>query len=113
MGGDEPGELRGVVYLALEAVHAVHARHLGITTGADGGDEAVEAAIRGVIDDPPAAVVLGRPVDLEVEARLAVEAVELPQVADLAEDLGLVGVVTLPANGRVETVHCRVQLEAG
>jgi len=85
---------------------------LAVAAGADGGDDAVEGFICTIVDDPAATVVLGDARGLGVEARARVEAVALPELAYLADDLLAVGVAACPADRRVEAVHERVDLEA-
>lgn len=88
-------------------------RHLGVATRANGSDDAFEASPGRIVDDPPAELVLVHLVDLDVELGLVLEAVALPELLDLADNLLAVGVAALPPDGRVEAVHQGMDLETG
>lgn len=81
-----PSQLAAVINFPLELLHAWKSRHLGIPACAHCGNQALEAAIGRVIDDPAALIVLVRLGDLEVESRLALETVALPQQPELFDD---------------------------
>lgn len=102
-----------MINLSLEVVHALDSRHLRITTCSDSGDEAIEAAVRRVINYPPALIILRRAMHFEIEPGLVLEAIALPQLTDLGQDFTLVGVTSLPLNRRMEAIHCGMKLEAG
>ena len=55
--GGFPVEFRGVVDFAFEGFLAGYMRHFGITAASDGGHDAVEAAVRRIVDDPAALLV--------------------------------------------------------
>lgn len=104
-------QLAGVVDVALERVQPGQVGHLDVAAGADGGDQAVEAAVGRVVDDPAGLVVLVRLVDPEVEPGLVLEVVPAPELLGLVDDLLAVGISALPLDRGVESVHDGVDLE--
>lgn len=69
--------------------------------------------MRGIVDDPAAIIVLIRLVDFEVESRLLLEVVSLPQLSELLDDLLAVRISALPFDRRMESVHDGVDLQGG
>ena len=105
-------KLGRVVDWALELLLARDVRCLGITASSNRGDHAVVAALRRVVDDPAALLVLVDFLDARVEASLVLQAVALPQGLDLVDDLLAVGIAFGPLDGGVESIHQAVNLEA-
>ena len=101
-----------MVYRSLEILHAGHMRYLRLAASSNRSNYALKSSIGGVIDDPSAVFVFKYPVDLGVELRLCVQAIALPELPDLADDLLAVWISTLPLHRRVESKHERVDLEA-
>lgn len=89
----------------LKLLDTVNMRHLGITTSADGGNDALEVTIGGVVDDPAALSVLVDLLDPRLELGALIQPVRLPDMPHLAEDLLPVGVSAIPANRRVKSEH--------
>lgn len=106
-------ELGGVDDFTFELVRAVKVDHLWLATSANGRDETLVATVGGVVDDPSALLVLIHLVDPEVERRVLVELVQLPQLLNLLDNLRLVRVALLPVDGGVEPVHERMDLKTG
>ena len=106
-------EFRGVIDFAFEGFLAGYMRHFGITAASDCGHDAVEAAVRRVVDDPAALLVLIDRGDAGVEFGAVLQAVAFPKLSYLGDDLLAVGVAGGPADGGVETIHYAVDLETG
>ena len=111
--GSFPVEFGGVVYFAFEGFLAGYVRHFGLAAAADGGYDAVEAAVGGVVDDPAALLVFVDGGDAGIEFGAGLQAVSFPELGDLGDDLVAVGVAGGPADGGVETVHYAVDLQTG
>ncbi len=111
--GGFPVEFRGVVDFAFEGFLAGDMRHFGIAAASDGGHNAVEAAVRRIVDDPAALLVLRDGGDAGVEFGAVLQAVAFPELGYLGDDLVAVGVAGGPVDGGVETVHYAVDLETG
>ena len=111
--GGFPVEFGGVVDFAFERFLAGYVGHFGIAAAADGGHDAVEAAVRGVVDYPAALSVFVDGGDAGVELGAVLQAVAFPQLGYLGDDLVAVGVAGGPADGGVETVHYAVDLQTG
>lgn len=111
--GGFPVEFRGVVDFAFEGFSAGYMGHFGLATAADGGHDAVEAAVRWVVDDPAALLVFIDGGDAGVELGAVLQAVAFPELGYLGDDLMAVGVARGPVNGGMETVHYAVYLETG
>ena len=102
-----------MVDFAFEGFLAGYMRHFGITAASDGREDAIEAAVRGIIDDPAALLVFRDGSDAGVELGAVLQAVAFPELGDLGDDLLAVGVAGGPVDGGVETVHYAVDLETG
>lgn len=87
-------------------------RPLVLPTSPHSGNKTVEMAVGSVVDDPSAFLVLVNLVHLGVELCPGVKAVGLPDLSNLAEDLLAIRVASLPLNGRKESVHERMDLQA-
>lgn len=106
-------QLARVMDLALEVFHAINVRNFWVPAGADGGDDALEPAIRGVVDDPSPTFVLIDVLHRCVEPGAGVQAVALPEVRYLTDDLLAVRVTALPLHRRVKAVHHGMNLQTG
>ena len=102
-----------MVDFAFEGFLAGNVRHFGIAAAADGGHNAIEAAVRGVVDDPAALLVFEYGGDAGVEFGAVLQAVAFPELGYLGDDLVPVGVAGGPVDGGVETVHYAVDLQTG
>ena len=106
-------EFRGVVDFAFEGFLAGYMRHFGIAAASDGSHDAVEAAVRWVIDDPATLLVFVDGGDAGVEFGAFLQAVAFPELGYLGDDLVAVGVAGGPADGGVEPVHYTMDLQTG
>ena len=111
--GGFPVEFGGVVDFASEGLLARYVRHFGFAAAADGGYDAVEAAVGWVVDDPAALLVFVDGGDAGVEFGAGLQAVAFPELGYLGDDLVTVGVAGGPSDGGVETVHYAVNLQTG
>ena len=111
--GGFPIEFGGVVDFAFEGFLAGYVRDFGVAAASDSGHDAVEAAVRRVIDDPAGLLVLINRGDAGVEFGAGLQAVAFPELGYLGDDLLAVGVAGGPADGGVETVHYAMDLETG
>lgn len=98
--------------MTLEVFQAWELGHLGLAAGTDCGDNTLEVAIGGVIYDPASLFVLVDLLNGGIEPGPGFQAVFLPDLFDLTEDLLPVGVAALPLDGRVEAEHHGVDLKA-
>ena len=111
--GAFPVEFRGVVDFAFEGFLAGYMRYLGLAAASNGSHDAIEAAVRRVVDDPAALLVLVNVGDAGVEFGAVLQAIALPELGYLGDNLLAVGVAGGPVDGGVETVHNAVDLETG
>ncbi|KAK5633474.1 hypothetical protein RRF57_009188 [Xylaria bambusicola] len=72
--------------------------HLGVSAGTDCGNDAIETAIGGVVDDPAAMVVLVYLLDPLFKFGPRIKTVLLPYHLYLAKDLLTVGIPSIPLN---------------
>ena len=100
-----------MVDFAFEGFLAGYMRHFGLAAASNGGHDAVEAAVRGVVDDPAALLVLVHGGDAGVEFGAVLQAVAFPELGYLGDDLLAVGVAGGPVDGGVETIHYAVDLQ--
>lgn len=77
-------------------LHSRDVWHLGSTTGSNSTNNTTKTAEGHIVDDPSTQLVLEDPINLDVEASSLFEAVALPELPDLTEDLLLVRVSTIP-----------------
>ena len=105
-------EAGGVEDFALEGFLVGEMGDFGLAAGSDGGHDAVETAVGGVVDQPAALLVFVYGGDSGVEFGAVFEAVLLPQLGDLGDDLLAVWVAGAPLYGREEAVHDAVDLKA-
>lgn len=108
-----PSQITRVIDFPLELFHAWDVRHLGITTGSNGCNQAVivpEGRI--VVDKPTALIILLDTIDFDAEFCLFFKVVFFPDLLDLADNLLAVGIAALPFDGGMESVHEGVNLEA-
>lgn len=94
-----------MVNFTSEVLGTLELGHDGVAARSNSGNEAVEAAVGRVIDDPALLFVEICFVHFEVEASAFLEAVAVPELADLGDDLVTIGISALPLDGRVEAVH--------
>ena len=94
-----------MIHRPTKLLHTVHLGHFRVAAGADGGNEALEAAIGRVIDDPAALLVLVHLLHLGIEPRPRVQPVLLPDLTHLADDLLAVRIAALPLARGVEPVR--------
>ena len=111
--GGLPVEFGGVVDFASEGFLAGYMGHFGVTAASNGGHDAVEAAVRRIVDYPAALLVLIDGGDAGVEFGAVLQAVAFPELGYLGDDLLAIGVARAPVDGGVETVHYAVDLETG
>jgi hypothetical protein len=104
-------ELGRMVDFAFEVLLTRNVWHLGSSAGAYSSEYTIEAAIGRVIDDPTVLFVLVDLLYLGVESGLVFELVSVPKISDLLDDLRLLGVPSIPVDGRVEAVHKTVDLK--
>lgn len=90
---------------SVKVVHASDLGHLGITTSSNGGDDTSKPSKRGIVDNPFALIILVNLLNLGVESSPLLEAVALPKLSDLAEDLLAIGIAAVPLDGGMEAVH--------
>lgn len=98
--------------LAFEIFRARDVGHFRLATGTDGGNDALEAAVGRVVNDPSALVILIYFFDFKVESCTLVKLVELPEMANLLDNLRLVRVSLLPVDGWMEAIHEGVNLKS-
>ena len=70
----------------------------------DGGKDTVEAAIRRVVDDPARLFVFVDLGDSGIELSLVFQAIPMPELTDLIDDLVLLRVPLVPPDGGMESV---------
>lgn len=104
-------EVGGVVDLALEDFLVGNVRHFRLAASSDGGQDTIVAAVGGVVDNPAVLLVFVDGGDSSVELGAVFEAVVLPELSDLGDDLLAVWVAGAPLQGRKEAVHDAVDLE--
>lgn len=80
-------------------------RNFSLATRSNSYDEAVKAALGGVVDNPAALLITIDGFYFLVEPGLVFEVVATPELLDLAEDLVAVGVALFPADAGVEAIH--------
>ena len=102
-----------MVDFAFEGFLAGYMRYFGLAAASNGGHDAVETAVRRVVDDPAALLVLVNGGDAGVEFGAVLQAVAFPELGYLGDDLLAVGVAGGPVDGGVETIHNAVDLETG
>ena len=98
--------------LAFEDFLLGQVGHLWLTTGSHCSHDAFEAPIGRVVDDPAALLVFVDGVDSRVEFGVMLEAVLLPEVGYLGDDLLAVWIAGVPLHRRKEAVHDAVDLKA-
>lgn len=85
---------------------------LRLSACAHSRDETVKSAVGRIIEYPAAVLILVHLVDLGLELCLALEAIFLPQLSDLTEDLLPVWITPIPLDAWMKPVHHGVDLEA-
>ncbi len=84
-----------MIDLSLEILLAGDMSHLRGPACSDSSDNAVESSIRGVVDNPATLLVLVDLFHSSVELCPFVEAVPVPELTDLFDNLVLFGIATV------------------
>ena len=106
-------QLAGVIYLALELLLAWNMGHFGFSACTNRRNDAIEAPVGGVVDDPSSLIILVDLCDVCIKLCTLIEPVSLPKLLDLGDDLFAIRVATTPSHGGMKSVHEAVDLEAG
>lgn len=106
------GQMGGVEDLALEDFLVGYMGHFWLAAGPDGGHDTIVTAVRGVVDDPAALLVFVYGGNSSVELCTVLKAVLLPNLGNLGDNLLAIWIAGGPLQGREETVHDAVDLEA-
>ena len=103
-------KVAAVVYLPLKLVHAGDMGNFRIAARPDRRDDTVKTTIGRVVDNPAPFIILIHFFDPSVKFSLRFEAIALPELGDLGDDLFTVGVAAAPLHAGVEAVHYGVDL---